>query len=536
MTESALSLRPLRSHPRSLQALAEVFGIASYAPLDSDLSVKGITMSTADVRAGDIFVGLPGQHVHGASFSLAAREAGAVAIITDATGAAEASLAGLPVLVAPKVREILGELAAWVYQTAEDAPIFYGVTGTNGKTSVVYLLSALLESLGVRSGLSSTAERRIGNTAIVSQLTTPEATEMHALLARMKEDGVAAVALEVSAQAMTRHRVDGIFFDVVGFANLSHDHLDDYETFEDYFAAKAELFTHERARRGVVMVDTAWGQKLASAAKIPITTVSTLPSVAADWQVMVVARSARSTTLTITSTVHQTSPAESLGHPSAPESSLLTMTIPLLGDFMAANAALAVIMLVESGYSLADIATALDDEGALSVFIPGRAEVVSGPAGPVFYVDYGHTPDAFESILSSLRKVTPGKVVMVFGADGDRDKTKRGDMGMIAARGADVVIITDYHPRTEVPGVIRAQLLEGARRAVAETELFEIADPAAAIRFALTLVGDGDAVLYAGPGHENYREVAGQHVDYDARNDVRSALREAGWLDSKAAK
>jgi len=532
VAESAALLRPLKPRSRSLTALADVFGLASVTPFGSELSVSGITMATADVRPGDIFVGLPGKRTHGATYSSAARDAGAVAVITDVEGAPMAALSGLPVLVAPQIREILGELAGWVYETAESTPLLLGVTGTNGKTSVVYLLTALLEALGVRAGLSSTAERRIGETAIVSQLTTPEATELHALIARMKEADVAAVAIEVSAQALTHHRVDGIFFDVVGFANLSHDHLDDYATFEEYFAAKAQLFTYERAGRGVVIVDTPWGQKLATEAKIPITTLSTSAAVAADWLAVVSARTPRSTTFTVTAT------AAGLARkpPSTSEISSLTVTIPLLGDFMAANAALAIIMLVEGGYSLVDIAAALDPDGALSVFIPGRAEIVSGPAGPVFYVDYGHTPDAFDSMLSSLRRVTPGKIVMVFGADGDRDTTKRSAMGQIAARGADAVIVTDFHPRTEDPSIIRAQLLEGARSANAASELFEIADPTAAVRFALTLVGEGDAIFYAGPGHENYREVAGQHLDYDARDDVRLALREAGWMDSPTQK
>ena len=532
MVESAPSLRPVRPRSRSLLALADVFGLVSETPLSAKMTISGIAMATADVRPGDIFVGLPGKRTHGASYSVAARDAGAVAIITDAEGAPAAALCGLPVLVAGHVREILGEVAAWVYETPQNIPLLLGVTGTNGKTSVVYLITALLESLGVRAGLSSTAERRIGDTAIVSQLTTPEATELHALIARMKEADVTAVAIEVSAQALTHHRVDGVFFDVVGFANLSHDHLDDYNTLDDYFAAKAQLFTHERAGRGVVIVDTPWGRKLASEAKIPITTLSTSSAIDADWHVEVTARTPRSTTFTLTAAAlamaDETRPA--------PEISSLTVTIPLLGDFMAANAALAIIMLVESGYPLVAIEAALDDDGALSVFIPGRAEIVSGPKGPVFYVDYGHTPDAFDSILSSLRRVTSGRVVMVFGADGDRDSTKRSVMGQIAARGADAVVITDFHPRTEDPATIRAQLLQGARSAHAASDLFEIADPTAAVRFALTLVGEGDAILYAGPGHENYREVAGKHLDYDARDDVRLALREAGWMDSQTQK
>jgi UDP-N-acetylmuramoyl-L-alanyl-D-glutamate--2,6-diaminopimelate ligase len=530
MATHVLSLRPRRPLSRSLAALAETFSLhvdetcGAFSLSDRQITgITGITMATAEVQSGDVFVGLPGKRSHGASYARVARDAGAVAIITDQAGAAQVAEReqdfGIPVLVAPNVREILGELAAWVYRTGEEAPLTFGVTGTNGKTSVVYLLSALLEQLGVKSGLSSTAERRIGEVATVSQLTTPEATELHALLARMKEESVQAVAIEVSAQALTHHRVDGIFFDVAGFANLSHDHLDDYESFDTYFAAKADLFSLERAARGVVTVDTPWGVTLAAEAKIPITTLSTDsaadPAISADWHVIITEETPRRTSFTLTSR----------------EGAHASVSVPLLGRFMAANAALAIVMLVEGGYPLSDITAALERDGGINVFIPGRAEIVSGATGPIFYVDYGHTPDAFDSILMSLRKVIGGKIVMVFGADGDRDATKREEMGRLAAQGADTVVITDFHPRTEDPAAIRAQLLAGARSAAAPSELFEVSDPTEAVRFALTLVGEGDAILYAGPGHENYREVAGQHVAYDARNDVRLALCEAGWMD-----
>jgi len=196
--------------------------------------------------------------------------------------------------------------------------------------------------------------------------------------------------------------------------------------------------------------------------------------------------------------------------------------VPLLGAYNAANAALAIVMLVESGYDLDAIGAALDRDGGIDAYVPGRTERLSGEQGPVVFIDYGHTPDAFESLLGALRRVTEGRIVMVFGADGDRDTTKRADMGAIAARGADAVVITDFHPRSEDPATIRAALLEG--------ELYEVADPRAAFRAALALAGDGDVVLYAGPGHEDYQEVAGQRLPYSARDDARLALREAGWL------
>jgi UDP-N-acetylmuramoyl-L-alanyl-D-glutamate--2,6-diaminopimelate ligase len=489
------------------------FGLECRGDLDA-VEVTGVALATVCIEPGDLYVGVPGRNAHGATYAAEAAEAGAVAILTDEEGAELAAESGLPIVVTQDARAALGAVAAWIYRTDENSATLFGVTGTNGKTSVVYLLNAILGQLGVVSGLSSTAERRIGDTAIVSKLTTPEASELHALLARMREEAVRAVAIEISAQALSRHRVDGIVFDVVGFTNLSHDHLDDYSAMDRYFAAKLELFQPDRARRGVVTVDSDWGRALVEQSRIPIATLSTSPGGEADWVMTVTEETVDHTAFVL----------------EGPDGRRLSSSVPLLGAYMAANAALAIVMLVESGYDLDAIGAALERDGGIDAFIPGRAERVSGELGPVVFIDYGHSPDAFLSTLGALRKVTDGKIVMVFGADGDRDTTKRIDMGAIAARGSDAVVITDFHPRSEDAATIRATLLEGARHAAPDRELYEVADPRAAFRKALSLAGEGDVVLYAGPGHEEYQEIAGQRIAYSAREDAKLALREAGWL------
>jgi UDP-N-acetylmuramoyl-L-alanyl-D-glutamate--2,6-diaminopimelate ligase len=479
-----------------------------------EIDVTGVAIASGAVQGGDLYVGVPGRNAHGAEFAAQAAGNGAVAVLTDAAGAGLAERSGLPVLVTPDARAALGEVAAWIHRTAENPATLFGVTGTNGKTSVVYLLYALLRQLGVTAGLTSTAERRIGDEAVTSSLTTPEASELHALLARMREVDVRAVGIEVSAQALSRHRVDGLVFDVVGFTNLSHDHLDDYDSMAEYFEAKRELFTPERARRGVVTVDSEWGRRLVAESRIPVTTLATEPGVDADW----------------TMTVLDEAPAHTGFRLAAPDGRVLETSVPLIGRFMAANAALAVVMLVEAGHDLDLIANAVAGHG-IDAYIPGRAERVSGERGPVVYIDYGHTPDAFRQTLDAIRRTTDGRVVMVFGADGDRDTTKRADMGAIAALGADALVITDFHPRWEDPAAIRAALIAGARAAVPDREIHELPDPRAAFRQALALAGEGDAVLYAGPGHEDYQEVAGVKHPYSARDDARLALQEAGWLE-----
>ncbi|RZS66550.1 UDP-N-acetylmuramoylalanyl-D-glutamate--2,6-diaminopimelate ligase [Agromyces ramosus] len=506
------ALRPQHPSPRSLHGLAETFDLEVHGDID-DLEVTGVVLASSAVRPGDLYVGVPGRNAHGASFAAAALDAGAVAVLTDAAGAELAAGAGLPVLVTPDARAALGEVAAWIHRTADNPATLFAVTGTNGKTSVVYLLYGILRQLGVVAGLTSTAERRIGDEAVTSSLTTPEASELHALLARMREVDVRAVGVEVSAQALSRHRVDGLVFDVVGFTNLTHDHLDDYASMDVYFEAKRELFQPERSRRGVVTIDSEWGRRLVAESRIPVTTLSTDPDVAADWRLTVLEETATHTSFVLEGTGGRR----------------LETLVPLLGWYMAANAALAIVMLVESGYDLEQIAHVLERDGGVDAYIPGRAERISGDRGPLVYIDYGHSPDAFLQTLGAIRRFTTGKLIMLFGADGDRDTTKRAEMGAIAARGADVVVITDFHPRWEDPAAIRAALIAGARAAVPEREIHEIPDPRAAFRAALELAGEGDAILYAGPGHEDYHEVKGVKIPYSARDDAKQALREAGW-------
>lgn len=505
------ALRPQHPNPRSLRELAGEFDLVVRGDLDG-LEVTGVALSSRAVQPGDLYVGVPGRNAHGADYAADAAARGAVAVLTDADGAERAATAGLPVLVVDDARAALGAVAAWIHGTAENPATLFGVTGTNGKTSVVYLLDGILRQLGVVSGLTSTAERRIGDEAVVSSLTTPEASELHALLARAAELGASAFGIEVSAQALSRHRVDGLVFDVVGFTNLSHDHLDDYASMDEYFAAKLALFQPDRARRGVVTVDSEWGRRLAAESGIPVTTLTTRPDVDAEWRLTVGEELASSTSFVL----------------EGPAGRLET-SVPIVGWYMAANAALAIVMLVEAGYAFDEIAAALDRDGGIRAYIPGRAERISGEQGPLVYVDYGHSPDAFLQTLGAIRRFTPGRLVMVFGADGDRDTTKRAEMGAIAARGADALVITDFHPRWEDPAAIRAALIAGARDAVPDREIHEVADPRAAFRTALALVGKGDAILYAGPGHEDYHEVKGEKIPYSARDDARAALRDAGW-------
>jgi len=513
-------LRPANPPRRELSELATRFAREVRGEL-SGIALTGITLATADLRAGEAFVAIQGVNRHGAEFAATAAEKGAVAIITDAAGAEIAAPAGLPIIVVDDPRGILGALSAWVYGTGADdsLPLLFATTGTNGKTSVSHLLEGVLDQIGVVTGLSSTAERHIAGEVIVSRLTTPEASEMHALLALMRERDVEAVAVEVSAQALSRHRVDGILFDVAGFTNLSHDHLDDYADMEEYFEAKLPLFRPDRARRGVVCLDSPSGATVVERAEIPVVTVGT-PSIAADpeaaaradWVVTIDEERAAGTTFTM-----------------AGPAGTLTTTVPVIGPHMAANAALAIVMLLEGGYAWERITTALERDGGIRAYLPGRTQLVSGESGPAVFVDFGHSPDAFEKTLAAVRRVTPGRVLMLFGADGDRDASKRFDMARTAVEGSDILVVTDHHPRFEDPDSIRATLVEGARTARPDAEIHEYSPPERAIIAAVGLVGEGDAILWAGPGHQDYRDIRGVRTPYSARELARRALKAAGW-------
>jgi UDP-N-acetylmuramoyl-L-alanyl-D-glutamate--2,6-diaminopimelate ligase len=472
--------------------------------------ITNVSVNSRELRAHGLFAALPGRHGHGARYYEHAVESGAVAVLTDPAGLAAMADTDLPVLVTADPRGILGRISARIHGTAHRHPQLFGVTGTNGKTSTVHVLHAILEHLDIPAGRSSTADRRSGSATVASRLTSPEAPELHALLARMNEDGVAAAALEVSAHAMSHNRVDGLVFDVVGFTNLSHDHLDEYASMSDYLDAKLRLFTPAHARRGVVLLDTPAGAEIRDRSRIPVTTVTSRPGIDAEWLVSVVDITPTSTRFVLT----------------GPNQHSLMCTVPLVGSHMAADTGLAIVMLVMGGIDFDRIASAL--AGGLRVEIPGRTDLVSGPNGPRVYTDFSHTPDSVDKTLVALRAFTSGRVIVIIGADGEKDRTKREPMGRAAARGADVVIVTDHHQRFEDPAVIRDALLAGARQ-TANDQIYEVPRPSEAIRTAVGMAGAGDSILWVGPGRSEYRIVRGEDIPFNAGADARRALAEAGW-------
>ncbi|RZU12033.1 UDP-N-acetylmuramoylalanyl-D-glutamate--2,6-diaminopimelate ligase [Kribbella rubisoli] len=492
------AIRPRHVVPVSLADLASV--AHTQLPAESPAAVTGVTLDSRSVLPGDLYAALPGAVTHGAEYVAKAQQAGAVAVLTDPTGAERAAASGLPVLVVDNPRSVLGAVASRVYGEPTSELRLLGVTGTNGKTTTSFLLDAVLRGLGP-AALIGTIQTRVGDEVVKSVRTTPEATDLQALFAVMREQAVAWCAMEVSSHALALGRVDGARFAVAGFTNLTQDHLDFHKTFEDYFQAKASLFTPERCDVAVVTIDDEYGRRLAAQTVVPLVTVSAKGE--ADWTVANRHQSEHGTTV-----FDVQGPGETL-----------TLEIALPGEFNIANALLATVMLRQAGVPADAIAA-----GLRTATVPGRMELFTREDGLAVIVDYAHTPDAVELALQAARGATKGRLFAVVGCGGDRDPWKRPAMGAAAARTADVVIVTDDNPRSEDPATIRAAAVQGAREAVPAVDLHEIGDRRQAIASAIELAGPGDTVVVLGKGHETGQDVGGVIHPFDDRETVRDLL------------
>ncbi|SCL16044.1 UDP-N-acetylmuramoylalanyl-D-glutamate--2,6-diaminopimelate ligase [Micromonospora nigra] len=475
--------------------------LAVAAPSGADPLVTGVTHASAEVHPGDLYAALPGARRHGAEFAADAAAAGAVALLTDPAGAELAAAAGLPALVVPDPRAVLGVLASTVYGDPTSTLTVVGVTGTAGKTSTAYLVESGLRAAGHTTGLIGTVETRLGDLVVDSVRTTPEATDLHAMLAAARERGVTALVMEVSSHALAMGRVGGVRFTVGGYTNFGSDHLDFHADVEDYFAAKARLFDG-RCDVEVLNHDDPALRPLYKARTV---TYSAAGDRSATWWADGVDGAGYAQRFTL----------------HGPDGLTLPAGVALPGRHNVANALLAVAMLVGAGV---DPKTAVDGVAACGG-VPGRLELVDAP-GPVRgVVDYAHKTDAIVAALAALRELSSGRLICVIGAGGDRDRGKRPHMGAAAARGADLVLVTDDNPRTADPAVIRAEVLAGAYAAGASARILEVAGRRAAIGEAVRLAEPGDVVALLGKGHEQGQEVAGQVHPFDDRVELATALR-----------
>lgn len=501
------SARPTIVEPVSLAAVSARLGVE---PAGADVALTGVSLNSATVRAGDLYAALPGSRTHGANYAAAAIQAGAVAVLTDPAGAPTVP-AGVPVLVVEQPRSVLGAVAAQVYGEPAADLTLVGVTGTQGKTTTTQLIRAAAARGGRRTAVVGTMGTWIGDEPVGSALTTPEAPDLHALFAVMRERGVELCAMEVSSHAIVMGRVDAVVFDLAVFTNLGRDHLDFHADMEDYFAAKAQLFTPERARQALVNVDDEHGRRLIAAQTVPTQTFSGTGR-EADWSAEIV--------------LAESTPNASVFDLAGPGGVHRRATVGMPGAFNVANAAGALAACAAVGIDLDSAIEGIASLGAVA----GRMERVTAGQPYAVIVDYAHKPDAVQAVLDALRPVTTGRLIVVIGAGGDRDQGKRPIMGEIAGRLADLVVVTDDNPRTEVPAAIRAELVAGARRAGA-ADVVEVGDRREAIEHAVRVARAGDTVLIAGKGHETGQEVDGLTLPFDDRlvalDAIRSAAEEA---------
>lgn len=503
-----MNLRP--SHPAGSAlglVAAQVAAVPAHGPRVPDIRITGVTLRSQDVQASDLFAALPGASSHGARHAAEAVSRGAVAILTDAAGVAEIGAdVGVPVLVHPAPRSVLGEIAATVYGHPSEKLRVIGVTGTSGKTTTTYLVEAGLRSADRMPGLIGTVGIRIDGRDQPSALTTPEAPDLQALLAVMAEQGVDTVVMEVSSHALTLGRVDGVRFAVGGFTNLSRDHLDFHPTMQDYFDAKAKLFDPEsptHASVSVVCVDDDAGRAIAGLAHDPVS-VST-SGAAADWcveDVRAVDAGAQEFVAVDPAGVHH------------------GLRIGLPGRYNVANCLLAVALLDAVGVSPEQAA-----HGLRTASVPGRLESVDRGQPFLALVDYAHKPGALEAVLQTLREQGAGRLAVVFGAGGNRDPGKRAPMGQVAAALAELVVVTDDNPRDEDPAAIRAEIVAGT---AGRAEVVEIGDRRQAIDFAVAWAQPGDIVLIAGKGHEPGQTSHGVTRPFDDRDELAAALEALG--------
>ena len=475
----------------------------------TDVVITGLSLSSQRVRPGDLYAALPGARAHGITFLPAALEAGAVAVLTDPAGAEQVAQTsgadgpGVPVLVVADPRSVLGRLAAHVHGEPAQTMRMIGVTGTQGKTTTTRLAEGGLERAGVSVAVIGTVGTRVNGEDIKTTLTTPEAPDLQGLFAMMRERGVTACAMEVSSHALVMGRVDGVVFDVGVFLNLGRDHLDFHADMEDYYRAKASLFTPARALRGLVNIDDEHGRRLVTEASIPVRTMSS-QGADADWQAIDVVLRADGSTFTVR----------------GPDGLSVPAGCPVPGDFNVANTLAAIASCGEAGLDPAAVAAGISGGSG----VPGRFEQVDAGQDFVVVVDYAHKPDAVAAALRTLRPLTDGQVIIVLGAGGDRDPGKRPIMAGIAADLADVLIITDDNPRTEDPATIRAAMLSGVDAATARAEVVEQGDRRLAVHDAIRRARPGDIVLVAGKGHETGQEIHDVVHPFDDRVVVREAL------------
>jgi UDP-N-acetylmuramoyl-L-alanyl-D-glutamate--2,6-diaminopimelate ligase len=512
--------------PQPSLLLAALITRLPQARLRGDLNtvVRGITHDSRCVKPGDLFVCLAGAAHDGHRYAAQAVSGGAAALLVNECALENLGISlpdNIAIVTVPDTRAALPLAACALFGDPSHALTMIGVTGTNGKTTTTRMIASILRAAGKRVGTIGTLGTELDGMPIPSEHTTPEADQLQALLATMRDAGADAVVMEVSSHALAQHRTGGIAFSAAVFTNLTQDHLDFHQTMDEYFRAKAQLFTdypvlYPRPDGGKFIAainSSAWkGTELASTAQGDVITFGPEESAA-------MLRSER----------------VRLGPESADFDAVwesdedperFPVCLPVGGAFQVGNALAAIAVCMRLRVPVKTIA-----EGFAQLSpVPGRFEAVrAGDRGFTVIVDYAHTPDGLENLLRSARELDPARILLVFGCGGNRDRTKRPIMGRLAATLADIAVVTSDNPRHEAPGEIIDEILAGMKHdARARAEILVEPDRRAAIGLALSQVRRGDIVLIAGKGHEDYQIVGDQTLSFDDRQVARD------WLEGRA--
>ncbi len=489
-------------HVTTMPTLAELLGGYADAPA---LPVTGIASDSRLLGEGYLFLAVAGLTNHGLDFLDEARRAGACAIAWDSSTGQQPADTGIPLVAIDDLAGKLGAIADRFYGQPSRQLEVIGVTGTNGKTTVAWMIAQAAGLLGETCGYLGTLGFGVGEVQGAEGMTTPPAVELHGRLAEFVDAGARYAAVEVSSHALSQARVDGVRFDTAIFTNLTRDHLDYHADMREYFESKARLFLECDPRHRIVSIDTEYGLQLAASCGPDVVTVSTQLDKVPNGRPYLFLRSVvatqRGSDVAFTSTWGDG-----------------RFSLPMPGEFNVANAALVLALLLAKGVPLDDACDVMSQLGG----VPGRMQRVAVDAverpmqrvameGPAVFVDYAHTPTALDLALRALRAHCRGSLWCVFGCGGDRDAGKRPLMGAAAEQRSDHVVVTNDNPRSENPQLIIDDIVAGLARPDAATV---IADRAAAIAWTIAQAGAADVVLIAGKGHENYQEADGERIPF----------------------
>ena len=458
--------------------------------------ISGVSINAQKVVPGDLFIAFAGANTHGISYLEQAISNGAVAVLSD-----KKIEASIPSFIHPKPREIVGTISAWLYGHPFESLKTVGITGTNGKTTTANLVKQIWQLNSIKSGLIGTLGVEIADDKLESARTTPEADDLQAIAAAMVEQGCKNLVMEVSSHAIDQGRIKGAKYEVVAFSNLTQDHLDYHLSMENYFQAKANLFTTEYAKAAVINIDDSYGKKLSKQVKIPVVTVSRKDSTA-DWYLA---------KAEIKNGLYQVEIKSKSGES-------LSENFALLGDYNLDNLLLAVAIAYSAGLSLDKIASTISKLQS----VPGRLESVNAGQKFTALVDYAHTPDAVERVIATVKSATNGKIIGVLGCGGDRDASKRSLMGHALFNGCDLAIFTSDNPRSESAEAILKQMTAGID--LGKKGFVEI-DRKNAIDLAVKNAQSGDVVLFMGKGHESGQEVNSVVTPFDDRVELAESIK-----------